>query len=496
VARFELTHLADSTLIRDLSSLVARDRLTTAELLAHIAEFDARRLYLPAGYPSMAAYCVGELRLSEDAAAKRIQAARAARRFPAIFAALADGRLHLTGVGLLAPYLIEATADELLAAATHKTKAEIERLLAERFPRPDVLAWVAALPGPSAPAREHAPAHVDCDPRPGLAVGSPVGEHAPAHVESAPRPGLAVGSPVGEHAPAHVERAPGFAPVVGQMSPACADGRSRLKPLSPRSFAVQFTLSRSGHDLLRQAQELLGPDLPAGDIGAVFERALQVLVPQLEKRKLAATDRPRVARRGPKPDSRHVPAEVRRAVWRRDGGRCTFVAGNGHRCEARAGLQFDHIDAYARGGEATVSGIRLLCRGHNHLEAERTYGPGFMLEKRLAAAEARATARARAAAEENAAVERAIPAGRAEDQDVVPWLRALGFGATEAQIAATRCHDLPEGTPLEARVRMAISSFRVRGARQVPADRGPRPLARPDGGPVSLAAAGFGLAGS
>jgi 5-methylcytosine-specific restriction endonuclease McrA len=363
VARFELTHLADSTLIRDLSSLVARDRLTTAELLAHIAEFDARRLYLPAGYPSMAAYCVGELRLSEDAAAKRIQAARAARRFPAIFAALADGRLHLTGVGLLAPYLIEATADELLAAATHKTKAEIERLLAERFPRPDVLAWVAALPGPSAPAREHAPAHVDCDPRPGLAVGSPVGEHAPAHVE----------------------RAPGFAPVVGQMSPACADGRSRLKPLSPRSFAVQFTLSRSGHDLLRQAQELLGPDLPAGDIGAVFERALQVLVPQLEKRKLAATDRPRVARRGPKPDSRHVPAEVRRAVWRRDGGRCTFVAGNGHRCEARAGLQFDHIDAYARGGEATVSGIRLLCRGHNHLEAERTYGVEFMRHKRLAA---------------------------------------------------------------------------------------------------------------
>ena len=57
----------------------------------------------PAGYPSMHAYCVHELRMSEDVASKRIHAARAARNFPAIFAAVADGRLHLSGVCLLAP---------------------------------------------------------------------------------------------------------------------------------------------------------------------------------------------------------------------------------------------------------------------------------------------------------------------------------------------------------------------------------------------------------
>jgi len=90
---------------------------------------------------SSAPYCVGELRLSADAAARRIQAARAARRFPAIFDAVAEGRLHLTA-GLLAPHLTEGTAEELLAAATHKTKSEIEQLLAEWFPKPDVLAWV------------------------------------------------------------------------------------------------------------------------------------------------------------------------------------------------------------------------------------------------------------------------------------------------------------------------------------------------------------------
>ena len=92
---YTLTHIGDQALLRDLASLVASDRVTTAALLAHIAEVDSRRLYAPAEYSSMYEYCVRELRLSEDASAKRIQAARAARRFPALLPALADGRLHL-----------------------------------------------------------------------------------------------------------------------------------------------------------------------------------------------------------------------------------------------------------------------------------------------------------------------------------------------------------------------------------------------------------------
>ena len=144
---YSLSHLSDSVLSRDLAAVVARDRTTTAALLAHIAEFDARKLYLPAAYPSMFAYCVGELHLSEDAAFNRIRAGRTARQFPVIFEALAEGRLHLGAVLLLTPYLSPERADELLGAATHKSKSEIERLLAERFPRPDMLAWVIPTSG-------------------------------------------------------------------------------------------------------------------------------------------------------------------------------------------------------------------------------------------------------------------------------------------------------------------------------------------------------------
>src|SRR5436190_13450977 len=105
VSKYCLSHLSDGALLRDLTSLVARDRATTAELLAHLAEVDARKLYRPAGYPSMYAWCMGELNMSEDAACKRICAARMARRFPAILPAVADGRLHLSTVVMLAPHL-------------------------------------------------------------------------------------------------------------------------------------------------------------------------------------------------------------------------------------------------------------------------------------------------------------------------------------------------------------------------------------------------------
>src|SRR2546426_3504186 len=143
-----LSRFSDAELLRRLATVLAQDRVTTAELLALLAEVDARRLYLPAGFPSMYAYCVGELHLSEDAAYKRIQAARAALQFPALFTALAQGRLHLAGICLLVPHLTPENAEELIAAATHKTKCDIEQLLAQRFPRTELLPLVQAFPAP------------------------------------------------------------------------------------------------------------------------------------------------------------------------------------------------------------------------------------------------------------------------------------------------------------------------------------------------------------
>src|SRR5439155_19141805 len=150
--------------------------------------------------------------------------------------------------------------------------------------------------------------------------------------------------------------------------------RPKVTPLSAQSFLLQVTIPQSAHDKLRYIQTLLGHAVPTGDLAEVHERAYDALIAQLEKQKFAKASRPGPLRSSA--DPRHIPADVKCTVWERDGGQCTFVAESGHRCEARARLEFDHIDPIAIGGEATVDNIRLRCRAHNQYEAECVFGAG------------------------------------------------------------------------------------------------------------------------
>lgn len=419
-----LSRCSDSALLAGLHASVARDRVSTAELVAYVAEVDARALYRPAACDSMHAYCVRKLHFSEDVASKRIRAGRAVREFPVLLGAIADGRLHLSGVVMLAPHLTAENVEGLIAAATHRSKAEIEQLLAERFPQPELMGWVAG-PGPgaegvSAPGRMHE-------------VAGPAAETPEVGATGSSAPGRITG-------------------------PASA---AKVAPLSGDSFGLQVTIGRGTHEKLRYAQSLLRDRVPSGDVAEVLDRALDALVRELEKRKFAATSRPRAPRPPRRPEvanPRRIPSEVKRAVWGRDGGRCTFVGEDGDRCEARERLEFDHVEPVARGGGATVGNLRLRCRTHNQLEAERTYGTEFMRHKRQAR-------QAAAARRSDASAAAAAPARgetgedcRQAAEEVIPWLRQLGFRMDEARRAAALCERIP-GAPLEERVRLALTCF-------------------------------------
>ena len=327
---YSFAHLSDAALRRDLQHNVATERGGLATQLALIAEVDARQLYLPDGYPSMFAWCVGELRFSEDEAYKRIRVARAGREHPAIFPSITDGRLNVSAILLLAPHLASGTADELLAAAANQTRTAIERLIAERAPRPDVPTLITPLPGA---------VHV---PPPVTRVQQHETKLAPGRVES-PLP-------------------------------------VRVAALSPQRYALQVTIDQEAHDLLTEARDLLGHAVAAQDMNQVLKRALKLLVGHLKHQKFAACSRPRPRRSHA--NRRYVPAEIKREVYRRDGGRCTFVSENGHRCESRTRLEFDHVEPVARGGHTTAANLRLRCRAHNQFEAERKFGKGFMEARR------------------------------------------------------------------------------------------------------------------
>ncbi len=313
------------------------ERQATALLIAHLAELDARRLYLAEGHSSLFTYCTQVLCLSEHAAYGRIEAARAARRFPLILEMLGQGSVTLTTVGLLAPHLTAENHGDLLKRARHKSKRAVEELIAGLYPQPPVPVMVRRLP------------------------------------EAGRRP-ASLRLPDSAHA-----RAPEPAAAPPPVRPAT------VTPLAPQRYKVQFTASAETYEKLTRAQDLLRHQIPDGDLDQILCRALTALLGDLARQKFAATDRPRAGRRTA-PASRHIPAEVKRAVWLRDGGRCAFVGPSGRRCAATGFLEFHHVKPHAAGGESTADNIQLRCRAHNAYEAELYFGPTTLARIRERAA--------------------------------------------------------------------------------------------------------------
>jgi hypothetical protein len=346
------SHLSDGALIEEVTRCARDERHTTAQLVAHLAELDARRLYLGAGKSSLFTYCRDVLGLSDDAAYNRVEAARACRLFPRILDRLVDGSLTVTSVRLLTRHLTAENHRELLAAVSRRSKREVEELIAHRFPRPDTPSSIRKVPERTPPVLS-APAGPVTEPA--LAVG------APATTMVAPAPVLMPRETV-------------------WFRPTASTYRPGVKPLAADRYEIRFTASAATRDKLKVAQDLLRHAIPSGDLAAIFDRALSELIEAHSRRKMAVVRRPAklrsVAAGVPRvvDDSLHIAAEVRRTVWVRDGSRCAFVGAGGHRCSERAFLEYHLVVPYAVGGQATIANIQLRCRAHNGYEADVFFG--------------------------------------------------------------------------------------------------------------------------
>jgi hypothetical protein len=347
--------LSDDALLARVQVLASRERQATCELIAYLAELDTRKVLVAEGY-SLFTYCTARLGLSEDAAYTRVEVARAARRLPVILDGLADGSWTVTTIRLLGRHLTVDNHAEVLGKARRRSKREVELLVAQIAPRPDVPPSVRKLPVRAVP-------HAD-----GPTAQPPRRSEAAALIP-----------PVATTDPVPALASPGAAPPINRV-PA-------MIPLSPERYRVQLRVGQETHDTLRRLQDLLRKEIPSGDPAMIVDRALTLLLRDVEKRKLAATTRPRRPTRSGTATphgqatrvTRHVPAAVRRAVWKRDGGRCGFVSRSGHRCLERTFLEVHHIRPYALCGRPTLANLGLRCRRHNVYEAELVFGPGASL---------------------------------------------------------------------------------------------------------------------
>ena len=333
-----LADLSDAQLLDSLKGLVARGRAGAAQVLVHLAEVEHRQLHLAAAYASMHAYTTRHLGFSDSEAYDRVHAARAARKVPAILDMVADGRLHLTAVRLLAPHLVPDDPLELLTAAAHKTKRQILQLLADRAPKPDAPERVRRLPSPRPKP--------DAGQQDLLAVASADPPQPPPQPAARPEP-------------------PRPRP-------------SEPQPLGADRYQVQFTASAALVGKLAELRALLSHREPGCNIATAIERAVDTLRADLLKERFAVGAKPKKSPTGTKKSrarTRHVPADVRREVVARDGLRCAFVdPETGRRCGSDQRLELEHHVPFARGGAHDASAMSLYCRAHNAFTARRAFG--------------------------------------------------------------------------------------------------------------------------
>jgi hypothetical protein len=422
-----LQSIPDDELLHRLAELIGQSRRVEADIVAHIAEVDERRLYAREAFPSMFAYCMEVLHLSEAEAYLRISAARASREHPMLLTLLADGRLHLTAIAKLAPHLTRENRDGLLERATHRSKRQIEKQIAEIAPRPDVPAVVRRLPerstlpaagllvapnrgeGSMLELRPDAVAAPEQDPVRALGpdgVGAPeqgpVLELGPdAVVASETEAEAGQDKAAVSHGALHTHFAAVAAHATAVAATASPVSRSVVQPLSPGRYKVQFTASAEFHHKLERLRALMGSRVPDGDLAAVIEQAVTEKLERLEARRFAQTKAPRKGpaktetepgispaprhsppETDPSPSSRHIPAAVRRAVRERDGGRCRYVDEQGRRCKERDRLEFRHRHPFGLGGDHSVANVGLMCRAHNAYMAEYDYGREAMASHR------------------------------------------------------------------------------------------------------------------
>jgi hypothetical protein len=352
-----LEGLTTKALDQSVEELVRTEKRNVALVIAHIAEISRRKAELECGYKNIFEYCVKRLNLSEGSVARRLQVANVARRFPQLLMALADNRISLTVAGLLAPHLREENADKLLSDCAGMSSRDVEEYLVALRPKPVFKPSIRKRPSPR---REN--------------------DNAPQE------------TPRNSEPPSDKDRPSDRPPTP-----------SLLEPAEPAIFNFRFAADADFKAKFDRLAEVLGVENPQKNMAELFERAVDITLEKkdptkkLERRlerqrkQRASSQKSRareiskstgaVAGEKEKSDSRYVSSEKRERLLARAGHQCQFTARDGTRCTAKTGLEIEHVLPFAIYRSHEERYLKVLCRRHNRLMAERVYGTKFIQAK-------------------------------------------------------------------------------------------------------------------
>lgn len=380
-----VTSLSAEELVTRVRSLDAQGNRLLAELLVHLGEVDRRALYKAHACSSMFAFC-RKLGMSEGSAARRIDAARAIRKFPGLLPRIAKGELHLTALSIVCSILTADNVESVIAGVVGKSRIEVEELKVRYAPKPDVRDSIRRMPEPvrrpgSRPSEAAVPPPVAVN----ASSDSALDRGAQTTLLAPPPVAVAVAAPVEMSEASTPAPAPESAPVTGTVTVPTAAAIRAVTPLREDAYKVQLMASKAIVDKITHAKEMMRHRNPKGDLATIVDAALDLLIAKLEKERFGKTERPRKTdgtkatttpaqekKKSCKPG--YVDIETRRQLFARDGYQCTYVDAHGHRCCERGWLEIDHIEPRARGGGEALANLRIRCRSHNMMYAKEVFG--------------------------------------------------------------------------------------------------------------------------
>ena len=311
--RCELQRLKAKNLLGNLDSLNEQERKLKVKVLLYLREIDRRKLYLEQGYSSMFDFCVKYLKYSESTAVRRIKAERALGRSRRIINMLLSGEMTITGLSKIEPICKPENTEAILEKASGCSCRELDILKARHCP--------------SEPEPEKV---------------------RPVFVKTE----LEIKSNDG-----------------GKKFTANAEAASTVLE---EKYRLEFSVSAEVMNKIKRAKSLLSTKYPKG---VKLETLLEELLDNyLEKNDPDRREADNDIKINKLERSRHIPRKIKDIVFKRDGGRCSFVGRNGRRCGSAWNLQYDHIVPFRKGGDNSPENLRLLCGRHNRLMAEREYG--------------------------------------------------------------------------------------------------------------------------
>ncbi|MEK7790318.1 MAG: HNH endonuclease [Deltaproteobacteria bacterium] len=322
----DLKKIKDSELLTRFSQIVQKEREATATVVFYLSEIARRKLYLEEAYSSLFSYVTQKFHYSEGAAYRRIQAAKVSQIYPEILGLLSNGKVSLITLSLIEPHLTKENAQGWVQKIIGKSKREVEFMLSELSLRKenhrDV---IRRLPIFRAEIKEQ------------MGLEKPTPEMSVERQEPAPL------------------KAPGSFSCLSEMA-------------SESKTAQKYTATGGNGGETRKIKiEFVAKE----EMAKKIERARYQ--PDKSQPDKSQPDKSQIEEQR-KPMTRYIPQKVRRIVFKRDQGECSYESANGKRCGERNFIQMDHLRPFALGGESTEENLRILCAKHNQWRAERTFG--------------------------------------------------------------------------------------------------------------------------